>query len=518
MQPGCNPAAAGRKAGPVREVTDVVVVGGGGAGMAAASEAARVGRKVILLEKEAALGGSTAWSVGSISATCTPHQLRRAIVDSPDEHFDDLEKLAGAYADRDNRELRRILVDHTSEMFEWLRSTGLVFVGPSPEPPHRYPRMHNVLPNSRAFPACLGRHCRKLGVDIRLRTKATSLIRDGQRVVGVKIRGPRDSAGEIVVRGGVVLASGDYSASAALKQKFAGEAAARLDPVNPAATGDGFPLALDVGAIVINGDIVRGPIMRFVPPTKRNLLQWLPPHPWLTNLMRLTFDLLPSSLLRPFIMSFLTTALGPSGELFKRGAILVNKAGQRFVDELKEPAASVPLQPDKIAYIVLDERLARQFSAWPYFVSTAPGVAYAYIEDYRRNRSDIYHRADTIEGLAFSLGVPAGALKATIEQNPTWSETKPAAPLQPPFYALGPVKSYVVFTDGGLKVTSRLEVVHTSGAVIPGLYAAGSTGQGGVLLEGHGHHLGWAFISGRIAGRNAAYQASGTRLSEPAAG
>ena len=41
-------------------------------------------------------------------------------------------------------------------------------------------------------------------------------------------------------------------------------------------------------------------------------------------------------------------------------------------------------------------------------------------------------------------------------------------------------------------------------AVIPGLYAAGSTGQGGVLLEGHGHHLGWAFTSGRIAGRNAA--------------
>jgi hypothetical protein len=41
--------------------------------------------------------------------------------------------------------------------------------------------------------------------------------------------------------------------------------------------------------------------------------------------------------------------------------------------------------------------------------------------------------------------------------------------------------------------------------VIPGLYAAGSNGQGGVLLEGHGHHLGWAFISGRIAGRNAAF-------------
>ena len=39
---------------------------------------------------------------------------------------------------------------------------------------------------------------------------------------------------------------------------------------------------------------------------------------------------------------------------------------------------------------------------------------------------------------------------------------------------------------------------------IPGLYAAGSAGRGGALLPGHGHSLGWAFTSGRIAGRNAA--------------
>ena len=62
----------------------------------------------------------------------------------------------------------------------------------------------------------------------------------------------------------------------------------------------------------------------------------------------------------------------------------------------------------------------------------------------------------------------------------------------------------MVFTDGGLKVSVNLEVVRADGSVIQGLYAAGSTGQGGLLLEGHGHHLGWAFISGRIAGRNAA--------------
>lgn len=66
------------------------------------------------------------------------------------------------------------------------------------------------------------------------------------------------------------------------------------------------------------------------------------------------------------------------------------------------------------------------------------------------------------------------------------------------------MRSYVVFTDGGLRVNPRLEILRADGAPIDGPYAAGSAGQGGLLLEGHGHHLGWAFISGRIAGRNAA--------------
>jgi len=85
------------------------------------------------------------------------------------------------------------------------------------------------------------------------------------------------------------------------------------------------------------------------------------------------------------------------------------------------------------------------------------------------------------------------------------------APLQltrAPFYCLGPAKAYVVFTNGGLRVSTRLEVLRPDGSFIPGLYAAGSNGQGGQLLEGHGHHLGWAFVSGRVAGRNAAMEST----------
>jgi fumarate reductase flavoprotein subunit len=72
---------------------------------------------------------------------------------------------------------------------------------------------------------------------------------------------------------------------------------------------------------------------------------------------------------------------------------------------------------------------------------------------------------------------------------------------EPPFTALGPVRSVFVHNEGGLAVDNRHRVLDVAGKPIAGLYAAGSTGQGGLLLKGHGHHLAWAFVSGRRAGR-----------------
>ncbi len=69
---------------------------------------------------------------------------------------------------------------------------------------------------------------------------------------------------------------------------------------------------------------------------------------------------------------------------------------------------------------------------------------------------------------------------------------------------LGPVRAVFVHAEGGLAVDHQHRVLGADDRPIPGLYAAGSTGQGGLLLKGHGHHLAWAFASGRRAGRNAA--------------
>jgi fumarate reductase flavoprotein subunit len=190
--------------------------------------------------------------------------------------------------------------------------------------------------------------------------------------------------------------------------------------------------------------------------------------------------------------------------LFRQGALLINRQGRRFTDENAEPALAVSRQPGGDAYIVFDDRIARTFTSWPHFISTAPGVAYAYLPDYRRSRPDIYHQHPDLAGLAASMGVPPAELKNAVEGQGTLGGRTSASLSEAPFYALGPLRSYVVFSEGGLRVTEQHEVLRRDGSVIPGLFAVGAVGQGGLLLEGHGHHLDWAFISGRRAGRNAA--------------
>ncbi|MFN4350475.1 MAG: FAD-dependent oxidoreductase [Hylemonella sp.] len=479
---------------------DVVVVGGGGAGLAAAIEARESGRSVLLLEKNPALGGSTAWSIGSVTSSGTPHQKKRGIVDKPADHWADMPGFAGELDARDNPELRRILCNEIPATFQWLLDSGVRFMGPMPEPPHRQPRMHNVLPNSRAFIYHLGRRARRVGVEIRTGLRVTALLQEGGRVTGVDAEGD-SGLKRYMARGGVVLAAGDFTNGPEFKARFMGPQEAKVEGVNLTATGDGQRLGETLGARIVNGDLALGPEIRFIAPATETFVRRLPPWRWLAVFMQWSLDHLPQAILRPFMMKFLTTALAPSTTLFEQGAILVNQRGERFGNELDKPAWRLPDQPGKVGYIVIDQALARQFSAWPHFVSTAPGIAYAYIPDYRQNRPDVYAEAPTLPELARQLGMDAAVLSASVA----------AAPVRPlgagPYVALGPVRSVFVHSEGGLMVDHQHRVLDAHGQPWPGLYAAGSTGQGGLLLKGHGHHLAWAFVSGRRAGRMAAQAA-----------
>ncbi len=273
----------------------------------------------------------------------------------------------------------------------------------------------------------------------------------------------------------MILASGDFGGNAEMKERYISTEAAQVDAVNSVNTGDGHLMALELGARLVNGDLILGPEIRFVPPSRRPLLQLLPPMPLVGRLSRWMMEYAPQALLRPFLMSFLVTTLAPSQHLFAAGAILVNKDGLRFASDKIEAGIALPMQPKKIGYIVMDGVIAAKFEAWPHFISTAPGVAYAYLSDYRRSRRDIYHSAPTLAALAQRLGMAEAALTTAAKEF-----------TKPPFIALGPVKSYIIFTDGGLAVNKNLQVLDANDRPIPGLYAAGAVGQGGVLLKGMG--------------------------------
>ncbi|WP_395713072.1 FAD-dependent oxidoreductase [Reyranella sp.] len=486
---------------------DVVVVGGGGAGLAAAIEARSLGRSVVLLEKNSKLGGSTARSVGSFSASNTPLQLRLGILDSPDDHFEDMGLFCARRNLPDNTALRRVLVDNVTDTFRWLSSMGVAFIGPTLEPPHRRPRMHNVLPTSGAYVYHLARRARRMGVHIEAETAVSDLVRLDDRVVGV-----RAACGEAMVefraRGGVVLATGDFSGDREMRTHYIGPEVSLAKPANPTNTGDGHRMVLALGGRLINSHVHLGGA-RFDPPPPRFLAS-LPPIALVTKPMIWALDLLPAGLLRPFVMSFLTAVLRASANMLKEGGLMINREGRRFTDELGDPNLDIPQQPEGMAYFLLDGELREKFSHPPHYVSTAPGIAYAYLPDYRRSRKDVYHEARDLAGLERRLGMTPGSLQRTIVEYNASAAAGPS-PRRPfgagPYVALGPVRYYITYADSGVAVDERHRVLGQGDRAIPGLYAAGFIGMGGMLLEGLGHHIGWAFTSGRRAGRHAALAA-----------
>ena len=477
---------------------DVIVVGGGGSGLAAAVAAADVGAKVLLLEKNPSLGGSTSISIGSFSAANSSFQHAAGIRDNPDDFTEDIGKFAPQWESRNNVELRLLLAQHSSETLEWLRSLGLEFYGPSPEPPNRVPRMHNVIPNAKAYIAVMHWHVLRRNVILRTNARVARLVTNATgRVIGVRL----ESGEEIIARRGVVLAAGDYSNNRDIKARYVPRPVADIPGINPTATGDGHELGASVGGALLNMDVLLGPQIRFIAPSSKPFSQLLPSTPWLARLMGWGTSLLPKPVIRAMTKQLLVTWQHPEDALYEHGAILVNKRGERFTDEKQGNLALViAQQPERHAFIILNKRLGDMYSKSPHYISTAPDIAYAYLPDYKRLRSDIYRQGNTLPELAQRAGLPVERFVQTIAElaksQPDWNEG--------PWYSLGPAVSWIVLSEGGLRVDAQMRVLRADASVIPGLYAAGSNGQGGIMIWGHGLHIAWAFTSGRLAGTNAA--------------
>jgi fumarate reductase flavoprotein subunit len=116
--------------------------------------------------------------------------------------------------------------------------------------------------------------------------------------------------------------------------------------------------------------------------------------------------------------------------LFRAGAILVNRDGARYCNELGNAAVATNSEPDRLTWLLFDSQVAAQVAvprddsspgvrdgwkrAGKLFVSTFPGVAYAYLEDLQRTA--YFCRAATMGELADGTGLPQDAIERSLRE------------------------------------------------------------------------------------------------------
>ena len=263
-------------------------------------------------------------AVGSIMASGTSLQKKLGIEDSAADHAADLADVSARFKIFDNAELRQMMAENIAESVSFLESIGVVFADPLPQPPHRKPRLHQAIPGAKSYVHHLLAACLEAGVTIRTNSKVTRLLVEEGRVVGVEVSDKKEVY-TLHSNRGVILASGDVAGNVALLAAHCAGDFSGIDLLNPQCTGDGHSMAEDIGGkIVSRPDFNASEVaqMRFVPPPSSNWVQRIPPYAWVGRAIKLALKTLPDAWLRPTVLKFLTTALGPDRGLYKGGALL----------------------------------------------------------------------------------------------------------------------------------------------------------------------------------------------------
>ena len=439
------------------ETADVVVIGSGGAGLSSAVTLHDLGRKVVVLEKMPYIGGNTNRAEGGLNAAETEQQKKAGIPDTIDQFFVDTMK-GGHY--KNDPQLVHTLTAHAKDSVAWFTSLGgdLSLVGRAGGA--KYNRAHRPHDGSAIGPEVmktLAKAAEERNIDIRTESQAVKILRDKTgAVTGVRVK-PEDEKAYTINAKAVVLAAGGFGANNKMVAKFRPDLKGYSTTNQPGATGDGITLAERAGAAFVD-------------------MREIQAHPTAT----------------------------PSGILISEsvrgdGAVLINKNGKRFTNELltRDVVSKAELaQPGKFAWIVWDAKVAE-----------GAKLVRGYIQQ------KLTVQGNTLDELAAAMNVPADAFKATMAQytadQKAGKDTAFARPNMPqaletaPFYAVK-VQPSVHHTMGGVKIDTKAEVIGKNGKVIPGLFAAGEvTGgvHGGNRLGGNAQADIMTF--GRISGQSA---------------
>jgi fumarate reductase flavoprotein subunit len=465
----------------------LVAVGGGLAGLVAAGRMLELGGSAVVLERSAdpkhlcasRVNGGI-FHLGFRSVDAPADELQR-IVTQATEGFVTVP-------------LARALARHAGRSAQWLARAGVEFTRMEPDEGWKDKVLAPVgfhdstsfvwkgLGGDRLIDRLEARLLAQ-GGELRRGTRATGLAMDHGRCVGVFTDGP-DGA-RLVPATAVVLADGGFQADGEMLRRFVGPHPERLKLRGlPGATGDGIRFAEAAGARLVGMDTFYGHL--------------------------LSADSLHRDGLCPF----------PFLDLLAAAGVLVDAEGLRFVDEGRGPHAmsnALARHGDCLATVVFDDAMWNE-AGREFFCPPNPNLVKA---------GGTLHRADDLDALAALAGLPAAALRRTIEAHdaavaagtiglltPPRSARKhaPRPFATPPYYA-APVCAAITHTMGGVAVDDEARVLGVDDRPIAGLYAAGATCGG---LEGgpEAAYLGglvMAVVFGLLAAETAALAGAAAR-------
>ena len=445
---------------------DVVIVGGGGAGLSAAVSAFENGAEsVILIEKMPALGGNTILAGGAYNAVNPEKQKAQGIEDSVEHHFN--QTYEGGHK-VGNPELIKVLTENALDGVQWLEGYGLEWkekigsvVGAMWERSNQTQE-----PLGTGYINVLEKTATDKGCEILLNTKATELVVEDGKVVGVKAEGI-DKNYTLLADKGVIMATGGYAANAEMVREYLADGVYTKDNLPeditstnaPGLTGEGILMAEDIGASVIDMEHI----------------QLLP---------------MPGN------------RFGPSINV--EDSFFINKEGNRYVKEdggRDELCLATFEQTDGKYYMINDSKVISDDRL------TLSGEKLDVLID-----KGIVVEAETLEELAKAIDVPAENLVATCEKFNEYVDKKEDPEFgravwgdkidQGPFYATLRFPA-LHHTMGGLEINTKAQVLDANKEVIPGLFAAGEV-TGGIHGANRlgGNAIADIVVFGKIAGRS----------------
>jgi fumarate reductase flavoprotein subunit len=454
-------------------------------------QAAENGAEVILVEKNAAVGGAANMGMGPLGIG-TKYQKRQMVDISVEKAFNMF--MEYTHYNIDGRLVKRYF-EQSAETIDWLEDMGVEFEGAFKYFTKSEPTWHIVKSDQGIGPRAasfmnkaLYARAQELGVKFLMETPARKILKKDGKVCGVQAVDKNGKEIEIACSA-VIVAAGGAGASPETIKAETGYTWGK-DMFNfaiPGNTGDGIRMAWEAGA-----------------------------------------DHVPVRIEQAASLEGIDDLPGSVANILGQPNLLVNLFGKRFMDEEQMQnttflSNAVSHQKHRVAFSIVDSSIVKYYMRNGVdeicLVRSNPDVSDFpdAVKMAKENGNKGLFIADSIEQLAEMTGIDKESLLETVDNYNDYCDSvdeeffKRKRYLRPilkaPFYA-GQFRPGGYGTVGGIRINENCEACDAEFEPVPGLYAAGADAcniyDDSYMFLLPGNSMGFAVNTGRIAGMTAA--------------